>query len=138
MEELKAMFRVCAAKKKDGTRCNSPALKGGNFCFQHIGGSLREHTRARSIYNGPLLDFLYPGTRQSIQHNFFVVAQAMNDGKLDLATARAFNRIFSACEQNLQRFEALYQKPNPEPELLEVPDEVPVVPIEEPSNSKDR
>ena len=124
-EDLKAMFRVCVHIKKDGIRCNSPALSGGNFCFQHIGGSLREHTRARSIYRGPQLDFLYPGTRQAIQNNLFVVAQAMNDGNLELATANSYNRIFSACERNLRRFELLYQKSGPDVEFPEVPEEAP-------------
>ena len=110
MEELKAMFRVCAHIKKDGVRCNSPAMKGMNFCYQHIGGNVRELTRARSIYNGPKLDFVYPGCRQAIQHDFFVIAQAMNDGKIDLQTANTYNRIYSACERNLRRFETLYQK----------------------------
>ena len=110
MEELKAMFRVCAHIKKDGVRCNSPAMKGMNFCYQHIGGNVRELTRARSIYNGPKLDFVYPGCRQAIQHDFFVIAQAMNDGKIDLQTANTYNRIYSACERNLRRFEDLYQK----------------------------
>ena len=123
MEELKAMFRVCVHIKKDGIRCNSPALKGGNFCFQHIGGSIRELTRARSTYNGRQLDFLYPGTRQAIQHNLFVVAQAMNDGNLELATANTYNRLFSTCERNLRRWEMQQKKSGPEPELLEVPDD---------------
>src|SRR5690348_13281597 len=124
MEELKAMFRVCAHIKKDGVRCNSPAMKGMNFCYQHIGGKIRELTRARSIYSGPKLDFVYPGCRQAIQHNFFVIAQAMNDGKIDLQTACAYNRIYSACERNLRRFETLYQK-DAEAELAPLPDEAP-------------
>ena len=121
MEELKAMFRVCAHIKKDGVRCNSPAMKGMNFCYQHIGGNVRELTRARSIYNGPKLDFVYPGCRQDIQHNFFVIAQAMNDGKIDLQTANTYNRIYSACERNLRRFEDLYEK-DAERELAPLPE----------------
>ena len=120
MEELKAMFRVCAHIKKDGVRCNSPAMKGMNFCYQHIGGNVRELTRARSIYNGPKLDFVYPGCRQAIQHDFFVIAQAMNDGHIDLQTANTYNRIYSACERNLRRFEDLYQK-DAERELAPLP-----------------
>ena len=121
MEELKAMFRVCAHIKKDGVRCNSPAMKGMNFCYQHIGGNVRELTRARSIYNGPKLDFVYPGCRQAIQHDFFVIAQAMNDGKIDLQTANTYNRIYSACERNLRRFEDLYEK-DAERELAPLPE----------------
>ncbi len=124
MEELKAMFRVCVHIKKDGVRCNSPAMKGMNFCYQHIGGNIRELTRARSTYIGPKLDFVYPGCRQAIQHNFFVIAQAMNDGHIDLQTACAYNRIYSACERNLRRFETLYQK-DAEAELAPLPDENP-------------
>jgi hypothetical protein len=125
MEELKAMFRVCAHTKSDGNRCGSPALRGGNFCFQHIGGSIRALTRARSTYIGPKLDFLYPGDRQSIQHNLFVVAQAMNDGKLDLPTADTYKRIFASCERNLRGWEAQQRKPGPEKELSPLPDEAP-------------
>ncbi|HET7100699.1 MAG TPA: hypothetical protein VFJ52_06080, partial [Terriglobia bacterium] len=122
MEELKAMFRVCAHIKKDGVRCNSPAMKGMNFCYQHIGGNIRELTRARSIYSGPKLDLLYPGFRQAIQHNLHVVAQAINDGHIDLQTANTYNRIYSACERNLRRFEDLYQE-DAEAELAPIPDE---------------
>jgi len=124
MEELKAMFRVCAHIKKDKKRCNSPAMKGMNFCYQHIGGNIRELTRARSIYSGPKLDLLYPGFRQAIQHNLHVVAQAINDGHIDLQTANTYNRIYSACERNLRRFEDLYQK-DAEAELAPIPDETP-------------
>lgn len=122
MEELKAMFRVCAHIKKDKKRCNSPAMKGMNFCYQHIGGNIRELTRARSIYSGPKLDLLYPGFRQAIQHNLHVVAQAINDGHIDLQTANTYNRIYSACERNLRRFEDLYQE-DPEAELAPIPNE---------------
>ena len=121
MEELKAMFRVCAHIKKDGVRCNSPAMKGMNFCYQHIGGNIRELTRARSTYIGPRLDFLYPGDRQSIQHNLSVIAQAVDDGKIDLQTANTYIRIYSACERNLRRWETLYQKDAPEKELAPLP-----------------
>src|SRR5690348_10513080 len=123
MEELKAMFRVCAHIKKDKKRCNSPAMKGMNFCYQHIGGNIRELTRARSIYSGPKLDLLYPGFRQAIQHNLHVVAQAINDGHIDLQTANTYNRIYSACERNLRRFETLYQNNSPDSELAPIPDE---------------
>ena len=63
MEELKAMFRVCAhIKKKDGIRCNSPAMKGMNFCYQHIGGNIRELTRAHITYAGCHVSILRHGT----------------------------------------------------------------------------
>ncbi|MFZ0663379.1 MAG: hypothetical protein WAM66_11855 [Acidobacteriaceae bacterium] len=105
MEELKAMFRVCAHIKSDGNRCNSPAMTGINFCYQHIGGSVSTLARARSTRSTAKLDFVYPGDREAIQHNLFLIAQALSEGKIDTQTANTYNRIFRTSELNLHRWE---------------------------------
>jgi hypothetical protein len=112
MEQLTAMYPVCTFVKSDGNRCGSPALKGMNFCFQHIGGSISALTRARATSGpGARLKFAYPGDREAIQHNLFLVAQALTDGKIDNATANTYNRLFRTCELNLRRWEAAKQNP---------------------------
>ena len=113
MEQLTAMYPVCTFIKSDGNRCGSPALKGANFCFQHIGGSVSALSRARATTSGAnaRLKFVYPGTREAIQHNLSLVAQALSDGKIDTAMANTYNRLFRTCELNLRRWQMATQDP---------------------------
>jgi hypothetical protein len=118
MEELTAMFRVCNAIKNDGVRCGSPALTGINFCWQHMGGKVPS-TRAKATTSANAkLKLAYPKDRQAIQHNLFLVAQALNDGKIDTATANTFNRIYRTCELNLRQWEKAHDG-----DMLPLPDE---------------
>ena len=100
-EQLKAMYPVCTLIKSDGIRCGSPALTGMRFCFQHIGGRLpKPGTQIEP------LEFVYPDSHAAIQHNLFLVVQALNEGKIDNRTANTYNRLFRACEANLRKCEA--------------------------------
>lgn len=105
-DDLKAMFKVCHHIKSNGIRCGSPAVSGMNFCFHHIGGRpmafVRAHTTSTYATNLPLA---YPGTREAIQHNLALLAQALNQGQLDPATANAYIRLYRVAEQNLTRWE---------------------------------
>ena len=76
MGQPAAMFPLCTHINSDGNRCGSPALKGANFCFQHMGGGVSALSRARATTSGAnaRLKFVYPGTREAIQHNVFLVA----------------------------------------------------------------
>src|SRR6185437_9960083 len=106
VDELTAMFRVCMHIKGSGDRCNSPAMKGMNFCYHHIGGKVASLVREGATYDASAqLDFDYPADRESIQQNMFLVAQALREGKIDNPTANTYIRIFRACEQNLHRWE---------------------------------
>ena len=118
MEELKALFRVCVHIKSNGIRCGSPALTGSNFCWQHMGGTVAGLARARSTTHDATarIDFAYPGDRESVQHNFFLIAQALNDGKIDTRTANTYIRLFRAAEQNLHRWEKKQKKQGNNPE----------------------
>ena len=124
MEQLKAMYPVCTLIKSDGNRCGSPALTGANFCFQHLGGSARA-TRARAASGANAkLKFVYPGDREAIQHNLFLVAQALSDGNMDNATANTYNRLFRTCDLNLRRWETTSES-DAEKRMLPLPNETP-------------
>jgi hypothetical protein len=129
MEQLEqptaAMFPLCSLIKSNGNRCGSPALKGTNFCFQHIGGNIGGLTRARATSGANAkLKFVYPGDREAIQHNLFQIAQALSDGSIDIAMANAYNRLFRTCEVNLRRWETAKQTPgDSEKRMLPLPDE---------------
>ena len=125
MEELKAMYPVCTLIKSDGTRCGSPAVTGTNFCFHHIGGRLpksRTEIRPETAVQSTPLKFVYPDSYAAIQHNLFLVVQALDEGKIDNRTANTYNRLFRACELNLRKCEAanadirLGKAPQEEPE----------------------
>jgi hypothetical protein len=106
MDELKALFKVCAHIKSDGIRCGSPAMSGMNFCFQHIGGRPMAFVRAKATTTFTTnLPLAYPGTREAIQHNLALVAQALNEGNIDPSTANAYTRLYRITEQNLTRWE---------------------------------
>jgi hypothetical protein len=122
-----AMFPLCSLIKSNGNRCGSPALKGTNFCFQHIGGNISGLTRARATSGANAkLKFVYPGDREAIQHNLFQIAQALSDGSIDIAMANAYNRLFRTCEVNLRRWETAKQTPSDsEKRMLPLPDEAP-------------
>jgi hypothetical protein len=115
-----AVFPLCAYIKRDGDQCASPAMKGLNFCFQHIGGTTSSLLRARSTrFNHSDLEFAYPADRESLQHNLFLVAWALKEGRIDVSIANTYNRLFRTCEQNLHRWEKLQKqkKDHPESEL---------------------
>ncbi|MGB7189273.1 MAG: hypothetical protein WBD10_04000 [Acidobacteriaceae bacterium] len=107
MEELKAMFRVCHYANREGDRCAFPAMVGLNFCFKHIGGNVNALRQAHTTTNSPAqrLDFVYPGDRPAIQHNLWLVLQALNEGKIETGMANTYNRLFRNAEQNLHRWE---------------------------------
>ena len=109
MEELKAMYPVCTLIKSDGTRCGSPAVTGTNFCFHHIGGRLpkpKTEIRTETPLDSTPLKFVYPDSYAAIQHNLFLVVEALDEGKIDNRTANTYNRLFRACELNLRKCEA--------------------------------
>jgi hypothetical protein len=137
---MDSTYPLCTLIKSDGARCGSPALKGMNLCFQHIGGNISALTRARATSGANTkLKFAYPGDREAIQHNLFLVAQALDDGKIDNATANTYNRLFRTCELNLRRWQAARQTPgsprtglspwggqsNEDKRMLPLPDETP-------------
>jgi len=103
MEQLKAMYPVCTLIKSDGTRCGSPALTGTNFCFQHIGGKIPTAKSTPQTRSTPL-NFIYPSSHEAIQHNLFLVMQALSEGKIDNATAITYNRLLRSAQLNLQRW----------------------------------
>ena len=111
MEKLKAMYPVCTLIKSDGTRCGSPALTGANFCFQHIGGKIPKPKPETHRLNAPL-NFIYPSNHEAIQHNLFLVVEALSEGKIDNATALTYNRLFRSAQLNLQRWQAAKSKLN--------------------------
>lgn len=130
MDRPTAVFPLCSHIKKDGNQCGSAALKGLNFCFQHIGGTVSSLLRARATTSSPnaKLDLAYPDSREAIQHNLHLVAEALSDGKIDTALANTYIRLYRATELNLHRWEKAQKskkEPSEESRMSSLPAETP-------------
>lgn len=121
MERPAAMFPLCALLKPDGTQCGSPALTGSNFCFHHIGGRLPKPRPDAPPASAPP-KFVFPDSYAAIQHNLFLVVQALNEGKIDNRTANTYNRMFRACQLNLRQAEDAGMSINLDPAELDIPE----------------
>src|SRR6266852_811396 len=49
MDKRRTTVTRCKAKKTDGTRCNSSALPGSNFCFFHDPAKAAERREAQAL-----------------------------------------------------------------------------------------
>jgi hypothetical protein len=101
-----AVFKQCSLVKSDGIQCGSPAITGGNFCWHHMGGKTPRETSQPRRHNSPL-KLLYPSDHVAIQHNIFLVMQALSDEKIDTDTALAYTRMLRFADLNLRRWQAL-------------------------------
>lgn len=100
------MYSLCRHIMPSSKPCGSPALKGTLFCYNHTKvRSTLAKVEPRSDPSGAHqpLPFVFPEDRAALQLNYSVVVNALNDQRINLQTANAFNRIFRSCEINLSR-----------------------------------
>ena len=76
------MFMACRHIKTNGLRCESPALKGGHFCYYHS----KTHTVAADVRFGPL-QLPPPEDPAAIQLSVARINDAILTGRLDLKMA---------------------------------------------------
>ena len=95
------MYDTCRHIKNDGVKCGSPAIKGTLFCHNHT--NIRKLTRRRARYGSITIPFVFPEDRTSLQTNFFLVLQALAEGKIDNQTSNSMTRTLRACSLNLAK-----------------------------------
>ena len=78
------MFMACRHIKTNGLRCESPALKGGQFCYYHS----KTHTLGAEGKFGPL-QLPPPEDSAAIQLSVARINDAILTGRLDLKMAAA-------------------------------------------------
>src|ERR1700752_3808356 len=76
------MFMACRHIKTNGLRCESPALKGGQFCYYHS----KTHSVGDDVKFGPLL-LPPPEDPAAIQLSVARINEAILTGRLDLRKA---------------------------------------------------
>ena len=92
------MFMKCRHIKANGLRCESPALKGGQFCYFHS----KLHTISDDVRFGPL-HLPVPEDARSIQLSVARINEAVITGRLDLRKASTLLAAIKLAAQFIDR-----------------------------------
>jgi hypothetical protein len=98
------MYSLCRHIMPSSKPCGSPALKGTVFCYNHTKvRSTLAKVEPRTDPSGTHqpLPFVFSEDRAALQLNYSVVVNALNDQRINLQTANAFNRLLRSCAINL-------------------------------------
>jgi hypothetical protein len=99
------MIAFCRHILNGGVLCQQAAIKGTHLCRHHgVVKTTLAVARRPAPYGVPQpLPFVLPEDRASIQLNYLLVLEALNDQKIDNRTANTMNRILRSCEMNLSK-----------------------------------
>ena len=82
-------LRTCDHLKEDGIYCQSPALKGRDYCYFHLKlrGRRLNMARTRALAADQPLDLPFPEDMHSVQVTLFEVVNALVNKRIDTKTA---------------------------------------------------
>src|SRR5664279_5407726 len=82
-------LRTCDHLKEDGIYCQSPALRGRDYCYFHLNlrGRRLNMARARALAADQPLDLPFPEDMHSVQVTLFEVVNALVNKRIDTKTA---------------------------------------------------
>lgn len=95
----------CTHVKTNGIRCGSPAVKGTTLCFHHsaIKTALGKVVPLESVAYGAFtpIPFVFAEDRTSVQINYFLLLQALNEQRIEKRAAEVMLRLLKAMDKNL-------------------------------------
>lgn len=96
---------LCTHIKTNGEVCGSPAVSGSEFCYHHSAVKTALGKVQRNAPEGGFapIGFVFPEDRAAMQINFFLLLQAFNEQRIDLATYRSMLSLMKAMARNLGR-----------------------------------
>jgi hypothetical protein len=82
-------LRTCDHLKEDGIYCQSPALRGRDYCYFHLNlrGRRLNMARTRALAADQPLDLPFPEDMHSVQVTLFEVVNALVNKRIDTKTA---------------------------------------------------
>jgi hypothetical protein len=82
-------LRTCDHLKEDGIYCQSPALRGRDYCYFHLKlrGRRLNMARTRALAADQPLDLPFPEDMHSVQVTLFEVVNALVNKRIDTKTA---------------------------------------------------
>lgn len=100
------MTSLCRHILPAGRRCTQPAVNNSLYCRHHqvVKVTLAKVAPKPDPYkfHHPL-PFVFTEDRAGLQINYSLVIAALNDKRIDVPTANAFNRLLRSCEMSLRR-----------------------------------
>ena len=84
-----AAIRTCDHLKEDGVFCNSPALKGRNYCYFHLNlrGRRLKAARSRSLGTNQAISVPFPEDMHAVQVSLYEVISGLASNSLDTKRA---------------------------------------------------
>jgi hypothetical protein len=107
------MIQLCRHLLHSGQSCQGAALKGTRFCRHHqqLKRALAPRP-AQQPYTHQPLPFVFPEDRAALQLNYFLLLQALTEGKIDTRKAGTMAYILQGCSANLNKGPLV--EPNPQ------------------------
>jgi len=95
----------CTHIKTNGEVCGSPAVSGTELCYHHskVKSALGKWTPADQVAYGEFtpIPFIFPEDRASLQIDYFLLFQAMNEQRVERRAAEVMFRMLKAMAANL-------------------------------------
>jgi hypothetical protein len=95
----------CTHIKTNGEVCGSPAVSGTELCYHHskVKSALGKWTPADQVAYGAFtpIPFIFPEDRASLQIDYFLLFQAMNEERVERRAAEVLFRMLKAMAANL-------------------------------------
>ena len=103
----------CTHIKTNGIRCGSPAVKGTALCFHHsaIKTALDKVVPLENVAYGAFtpIPFVFAEDRTSVQINYFLLLQALNEQRIEKRAAEVMLRLLKAMDKNLGKSGSLVE-----------------------------
>src|SRR5271166_1286476 len=115
--------RTCDHLKEDGVYCNSPALKGRNYCYFHLNirGRRLNMARARALGPEQPLNVPFPEDMHAVQVTLFEVVSALAHKRIDTKHAGLILYAMQQAATNLMQtpdWHGRCHRPEPNQPLL--------------------
>jgi len=110
---------LCTHRMTTGATCGSPAVSGTALCYHHSAvktalGKVVPVDRVPYGAHAPI-PFVFPEDRASLQINFFLLLQALNEKRIDQRTSTLMHRMLRSMSANLGTKPLAEDKPEPQP-----------------------
>ena len=103
----------CTHIKTNGEVCGSPAVSGTELCYHHskVKSALGKWTPADQVAYGEFtpIPFIFPEDRASLQIDYFLLFQAINEQRVERRAAEVMFRMLKAMAANLGKSGSLVE-----------------------------
>ncbi|HEV2465215.1 MAG TPA: hypothetical protein VGT04_15515 [Acidobacteriaceae bacterium] len=96
------MVPLCKYILDGDQQCEQAAINGGHYCRHHQ-VVRKSVAAAEAELAPPSLPLIFPTNYACQVHNYFLIAQALNEGRINLKTANMLHRLLKSCDASLKQ-----------------------------------